>query len=169
MKKHEKALLLYSLIDNLIPYMDDDLQGKMKFARDYMNNMTIKDLENNRILLGPMDEKTLQFLIFSILLEYDNVKEQEKSERIDKDRFYLDTEEIFPIVEMTPEDVVFIEHCLDKINVDLESGEDEDIVLSTKQVLFLVRGIMREYDTFLNNGKKFEELRENLPPEKDWV
>ena len=157
MKKHEKALMFYSLIDNLIPYMNDDLQGKMKFAKDIMSNMTIQDLENNRISLGPMDGKTLQFLIFSILLEYETVKESEKSERIEKDRFYLDTEEIFPNVEMTPEDVVFIEHCLDKINVDLESEEDEEIILSTKQMLYLVRGIMREYDTFLNNGKKIEE------------
>ena len=157
MKKHEKALMFYSLIDNLIPYMNDDLQGKMEFAKDFMNNMTIQDLENNRISLGPMDGKTLQFLIFSILLEYETVKESEKSERIEKDKFYLDTEDIFPNIEMTPEDVVFIEHCLDKINVDLESEEDEVIVLSTKQMLYLVRGIMREYDTFLNNGKKFEE------------
>jgi hypothetical protein len=157
MRKHEKALMFYSLIDNLIPYMDNDLQGKMKFAKDIMNSMTIKDLENNRISLGPMDGKTLQFLIFSILLEYDNVKESERSERIEKDRFYMDPEDIFPNVEMTPEDVVFIEHCLDKIHVDLESEDDEEIVLSTKQMLYLVRGIMREYDTFLNNGKKFEE------------
>jgi len=157
MKKHEKALLFYSFIDNLIPYMDNDLQRKMEFAKGYINNMTNKDLENNRISLGPMDEKTLQFLIFSILLEYDRAKEPGKPKRLEKDTVYLDTEEIFPSREMAPEEVVFIEHCLDKINVDLESEEDEDFVLSTNQVLFLVRGIMWEYDTFLNNGKKFIE------------
>ncbi len=76
MKNHEKALLFYSMIDKLIPDMDDDLQRKMEFAKDYMNNMTIKDLGNNRISLGPMDEQTLQFLIFSILLEYDKFIEK---------------------------------------------------------------------------------------------
>jgi hypothetical protein len=163
MKKHEKALMFYSLIDNLIPFGNHDLQEKMEFAKDYINKLTIKDLENNRISLGPMDDKTLQFLIFSILLEYDNVREPEKTERIEKDRFYLDTEEIFPIVEMTPEDVVFIEHCLDKIHVDLESEDDEEIVLSTKQMLFLVRGIMQEYNTFLSNGKKLRDKKKNFP------
>jgi len=156
MKKHE-ALMFYSLIDNLILLMDDDLQKKMELAKDIINNMTIKELKNSKISSGQMDMKTLQFLIFSILLEYDNVKEPERSKRFERDRFYMDTEEIFPNIEMTLEDVVFIEYCLEKINVDLESEEDEEIVLSTKQMLYLVRGIMREYDTFLNNGKKIEE------------
>lgn len=156
MKKHE-TLMFYSLIDNLILLMDDDLQKKMELAKDIINNMTIKELKNSKISSGQMDVKTLQFLIFSILLEYDNVKEPERSKRFERDRFYMDTEEIFPNIEMTPEDVVFIEYCLEKINVDLESEEDEEIILSTKQVLYLVRGIMREYDTFLNNGKKIEE------------
>ena len=156
MKKHE-ALMFYSLIDNLILLMDDDLQKKMELAKDIINNMTIKELKNSKISSGPMDVKTLQFLIFSILLEYDNVKEPERSERIEKDRFYMYPEDIFPNLEMTPKDVVFIEHCLDKINVDLESETREEFVLSTNQVLFLVRGIMWEYDTFLSNGKKYEE------------
>jgi hypothetical protein len=157
MKKHEKNLLFYSLIDNLIPFGDHSHQRKMEFAKDYINKLMIKDLKNNRISIGPMDEKTLQFLIFSILLEYDNVKEPEKRKRPEKDTFYLDTEEIFPIVEMTPEEVVFIEHCLDKIHIDLESEDDEEYIMGTKQLLFLIRGIMREYDKFLSNGKKFEE------------
>ena len=157
MKKHEKSLLIYTLIDNLIPFWDHDLQKKMEFSGDYINNMTNKDLKSSKISLGPMDKMTLQFLIFSILLEYDNIKEPEKPKRLEKDTVYLDTEEIFPSREMTPEEVVFIEHCLDKLKVDLESDEDEEFILSTNQVLYLVRGIMWEYDTFLSNGKKFEE------------
>jgi hypothetical protein len=137
--------------------MDDDLQRKMELAKDIINNMTIKELKNSKLFSDQMDVKTLQFIIFSILLEYDNLKEPERSKRIEKDRFYMYPEDIFPNLAMTAEDVVFIEHFLDKINVDLESEEDEEIVLSTKQILFLVRGIMREYDTFLFNGKKIEE------------
>ena len=69
----------------------------------------------------------------------------------------LKAEDIFPNRKMTPEDVVFIEHCLDKIHVDLETDTHEEFIMSTNQVLYLVRGIMREYDTFLSDGKKFED------------
>jgi hypothetical protein len=137
--------------------MDDDLQNKMELAKDIINNMTIKELKNSKISSVPMDMKTLQFLIFSILIEYDNVKEPERTKRFERDRFYMDTEEIFPNIEMTPEDVVFIEHCLDKIHVDLESKDDEEYIMGRNQLLFLIRGIMREYDKFLSHEKKFEE------------
>jgi hypothetical protein len=157
MKNREMYLSFYEQIDNLIPAWDNDLQRKMEFARDYMNIMTIKNLENKRISIGPMDERTLQFLIFSILLEYDSVKEPEKPKRIEKDTFYLDAEEIFPIEDMTLEEVEFIKHCLDKVHVDIESDDEEVIVLDTKQIFFLLTGIMREYNIFLENGRKFEE------------
>jgi hypothetical protein len=155
MKKHEKDLLFYSLIDNLIPFWDHDLQKKMEFSKDYINYMTIKELANNRISLGPMDVKTLQLLIFSILLEYDSIKEPEMPKRPEKDTVYLYPEDIFPSREMTPEDVVFIEACLNKIHVDLESEDDEEYIMGKNQLLFLIRGIMREYDKFLSNRKKF--------------
>lgn len=156
MKKHKRNLLFYSLIDNLIPFWDHDLQRKMEFAKDYMNNMTIKDLENNRISLGPMDEKSLQLLIFSILLEYESVKEMEKPRRHEKNTLYLDTKEIFPGEEMTVEDVRFVDDCLTKLHLDLEEGYEE-IVLSLNQLVFLLRGVMREYNIFMGDGKKFEE------------
>lgn len=157
MKKHEKSLLFYTLMDNIIPFWDHDLHEKMEFSKNFMNNMTIKNLENKRISIGPMNEKTLQFLIFSILLEFGSVKEPEKPKRLEKDLFYLDTKEIFPREEMTVEDVTFIEHCLDQLHVDLESDDDKEFVLSTNHLIFLLRGIMKQYDTFLSNGKKFEE------------
>ena len=157
MKNQEKSLSFYEQMDNLIPAWDHDLQMKMKFARDYMNNMTIKDLKKNRISLGPMDERTLQFLIFSILLEYESVREPGKPKRIEKDTYYLDAEDIFPIEYMTLEEVEFIKHCLNKIHVDIESDDEEVIVLDTKQIFFLLTGIMREYNIFLSNGQKFED------------
>ena len=157
MKKHEKAIWYYSQMDNLIPFWDHDLQRKLEFAGDYINNMTVKDLKSSKISLGPMDETTLQLLIFSILLEYDSLKKPETPKRIENDTFYLDTEEIFPIEDMTLEEVEFIKHCFDKIHVDIESDNDEVIVLDTKQLLFLLTGIMREYNIFLANGRKFED------------
>jgi hypothetical protein len=157
MKKHEQAILFYSQIDNLIPFWDYDLQRKLEFAGDYINNMTVKDLKSSKISLGPMDERTLQLLIFSILLEYDSVKEQEKPKRIEKDTYYLDAEGIFPIDDMNLKEVEFIKHCFDKVHVDIESDNDEVIVLDTKQLLFLLTGIMREHNIFLANGMKFEE------------
>lgn len=156
-KNHAKDLQFYKQIDNLLPFWNNTHQRKMEFAKDYINKLTNKDLKNNRISIGPMNEKTLQFLIFSILLDYDEVLEPEKSKQFERDRFYMDTEEIFPSSEMSPEEVVFIEHCLDKIHVDLESEYNEEYIMDTNQVLFLVRGIMREYDKFHSNGKKFEE------------
>jgi hypothetical protein len=157
MKKHEKALFFYSLIDNLIPFGYHNLHVKMEFAKDYMNNMTIKDLKNNRISFGPMDEKTLQFFIFSILLEYDSIKEEATNKTLVKKTRSIDTERIFPVREMSVEDVVFIEHCLGKIKIDLEAEDHEEFIMNRNQILFLVRGIMREYDTFLSNGGKIEE------------
>lgn len=155
--KHKRALLFYSLIENLIPFWDHDLQGKMEFSKNFLNNLTTKDLESNKISLGPMDEKTLQFLIFSILLEYDSVKEMGKPNRYAKDTSYLDTKGIFPGEEMNVEDVKFIEHCLNKLHVDLESDDNKEFVLSTNQLVFLLRGVMREYNLFVGNGNKFKE------------
>lgn len=144
-------------MNNLIPAWDRDLQRKMKFARNYINSMTTKDLKSNKISLGPMDEKTLQLFIFSILLEYEYAKDLNKPTRIEKDTYYLDAEEIFPIKDMTIEEVEFIEHCLKKIHVSIDSKDEEVIVLDTKQIFFLLTGIMREYNIFLANGRKFEE------------
>ena len=158
MKKHKRALIFYDQIERVIMlYGDEDTKEKMEFSKNFLNILTTKDLENSRILIGPIDEKTLQFLIFSILVEYDSVKEVETVKKLEKHTFYLDTEHIFPNREMTSEDVVFIEHILSKIKVDLESEDPEEFILSTNQILFLVRGIMREYNLFLGNGEKIEE------------
>jgi hypothetical protein len=158
MKKHEKAMWFYSQIDNLIPFWDHDLQRKLEFAGDYINSMMVKDLKSSKISLGPMDKTTLKLLIFSILLEYDSIKELgTPKKRIEKETYYLDTEEIFPIEDMTLEEVEFIKHCLEKINVDIETEDNEEFILNGRQFIFLLMGIMKEYTIFLGNGKKFED------------
>jgi hypothetical protein len=70
MKKHEKALLYFEEIENLIPYMGEETQSKMEFAKYFLNTLPVKYLENNRISIGPMDKQTFLFLIFSIVIEY---------------------------------------------------------------------------------------------------
>lgn len=70
MKKHDNALLNFEEIENLIPYMGEETQRKMEFAKYFLNTLSIKDLENNRISIGPMNKQTFLFLIFSIVIEY---------------------------------------------------------------------------------------------------
>jgi hypothetical protein len=82
-------------------------------------------------------------------------KEIEKTKRHEKDMHYLNTREIFPGEEMTVEEVRFVNHCLSKLRVDLDEGQEE-FVLSANQLIFLLRGVMREYNIFVGNGKKFE-------------
>lgn len=148
MKKHEKALLFYEQIENLIPFWDHDLHGKMEFSKKFLNNLTSKNLENDKISLGPMDAKTLQFLIFSILLEYDSEREKGIIKRNEKDAYYLEVDEIFKIDERTVEETQFIDHFLDQIHVDLESEVIKDIILSPKQLIFLLQSIIRRWDDF---------------------
>jgi hypothetical protein len=157
MKKHKTALLFYEHIENLIPYMDDDLQYKMEFASYFIDCLQINNLENSRISIDPMDEKTLQFLIFSILLEYDCVKELETVKRLEKDPYSLEVDKIFPIKDRTVEETQFIDHFLDQIHVDLESEDNQDIILSPKQLIFLLQGIIIEWDIFKEKAKKKNE------------
>ena len=63
---------------------------------------------------------------------------------------------IFPIGNRTITETQFLEHFLDK-KIDLESENCEEFVLSTKQIVFLLTAIMREYSTFIINGNKFKE------------
>jgi hypothetical protein len=68
--------------------------------------------------------------------------------RIEKDTFYTEVivEDVFPIDEFTVAEVKFLENTLDKIHVDLESTKD--IIISTKQLVHLLTGIIRDYDKF---------------------
>jgi hypothetical protein len=157
MKKHEKVLLFYDQLEQILKlYGDDNTKGKMEFTRYFIDCLPINNLENSRVSIGPMDRRTLQFLIFGILLEYESVKEMEKPRRHEKNTLYLDTKEIFPGEEMTVEDVQFVDHCLTKLQVDLDEGHKE-FVLCANQLVFLLRGIMREYNIFVGNGGRFEE------------
>jgi len=69
----------------------------------------------------------------------------------------LEVKNIFLVEELTPEDVEFIEYFLDKTNVDLETEANSKFVISTNQIIYLLRKIMQEYNIFLGNGDKIEE------------
>jgi len=70
MKKHDTALMFYQEIESLMPYLGEESQEKMEFAKHFLNTLHIEDLENNRISIGPMDKQTFLFLVFSIVIEY---------------------------------------------------------------------------------------------------
>lgn len=117
-----------------------------------------------------MGSKTLMYFFVSLLIEYENnhqnskvnysnnsgygdsdshkVKsKEEKFKKVDKDTWYLEVEDdIFPKQDMTMEEKIIIKSCLDRVHVDIES-EDEDIIISTKQLVILITGIIREYQT----------------------
>ena len=84
MKKNEKSSIFFEEIENLIPYMGEETQSKMEFAKYFLNTLPIKDLENNRISIGPMDKQTFLFLVFSIVIEYSFFRKP------------MDSQEIFP-------------------------------------------------------------------------
>jgi hypothetical protein len=68
----------------------------------------------------------------------------------------LEVEDIFLIEELTLENKEFIEKFLEKTNVDLESEANFFFIISTGQMIYLLRKIMQEYNTFLSKRKKFE-------------
>jgi ribosomal protein S13 len=81
----------------------------------------------------------------------ENIEMQEKYKS-------LEIRDIFSIEELTEEDVQFIEQFLEKTNVDIESEGNYFFIISTNQMIYLLRKIMQEYNTFLSNRKKFEAL-----------
>ena len=70
MKKNDSNLHYFKKMDDLILLMNDDDQKKMEFARYFLNKLQIFDIEDGRIQIAELDIKTLQFFIFSIVLEY---------------------------------------------------------------------------------------------------
>jgi|APIni6443716594_1056825.scaffolds.fasta_scaffold4769368_1 hypothetical protein len=62
--------LFFKKMEESIAYLNDDDQKKMDFARQFLNKLQISDIEDGRIQIAELDVKTLQFFIFSIVLEY---------------------------------------------------------------------------------------------------
>jgi hypothetical protein len=63
----------YEETDKLILYLSEDDNRRLKFVQNYMTSILLRGVPDmDKIQLGPMDKKMLKYLIFSIVLEYDN-------------------------------------------------------------------------------------------------
>ena len=178
MNKHERNSF-YKYMDEIIPTMDKIDQKKLEFARSFiLNNIEIDDAEDDPlVVISPMRYKVLIYVIFSIVLDYEGMKQNpdEQSSKLSglgdltfqkikipdkmgmQEKFTsLEVQDIFLVEELTPEDVEFIEQFLEKTNVDLESGT-KFFIISKNQIIYLLRKIMRDYRTFLSTGNKSEE------------
>jgi hypothetical protein len=192
MKKIDREKFYDEIQQIIISYGNEDDLAKIEFVKNFMKELLkVDDLENISMILGCIGTKPLFYLFVCLLIEYENTNENSKEKylkynnlknvpsdilkkikgkkgkvkKIEKDTVCIEVkvEDVYPIEEFTVDEVKFIENILDKTDIDLEY--DKDIIISTKQLLHLMTGIMREYDTYLAR-KKFKDLSEDLPPEK---
>ena len=154
------------------------IMWKIEYVTNFIKkNFHVEELDNSYIEIERIHAKSLLWLLLSLIIDYEAMNEITNRQilkqnglfdpTISKNEIYpkrmegeekissLEVKDIFSVKEMTPEDVVFIEHILSKTNVDLDKVKN--FVISTNQVIFLLRKIMQEYKIFLGNGEKFEE------------
>jgi hypothetical protein len=140
----------------------------------------VEDIENSIVKIPTLHSKSLIYLLASVIIGYEFMKRKEKEivslyyslggvppylmnseeekvgkmKRIEKDTWYaeVNVEDIFPIDEFTTEEVKFLEPFLDKVHIDLE--HNKEIIISTKQIIHLLTGIIREYANFRGNNSE---------------
>ncbi|MGA1977029.1 MAG: hypothetical protein ABSG89_04155 [Bacteroidales bacterium] len=182
-KKSDQELV-YKYLEERLVTLDEDIKSKFECSRSFLKELCgVDDLKNASISLGWVDQETLIFLFTSLLLDYEttfqNSKKYLKSENLkdihpdtmksmeekmgelkvmEKNVCYweVEVEDIFPVNEFTTEEVKFIDNILDKIHVDPELVQE--IMLSTGQLIHLLTGIIREYDTFKSNPTKGQSM-----------
>ena len=72
MKKQERDLF-NSQMDNNIPIMNDHDLGKIEFVKKFLKeNFQVEDFEDSLIDFDRMGTKSLLYLLFAMILEYDN-------------------------------------------------------------------------------------------------
>lgn len=175
MKKLDRDIFYHQMETILTDYDD---RVKIEFIKNFMKDkLRVDDFENTFINLDRMGTKTLMLLFVALIMEYENSNQNSKKylkydalresspyvrelfeekmgkiKKLEKDTCYqeLEVEDIFPIDEFTSDEIEFIEKILDKIHIDLEY--QSDLLISTKQLIHLLTGIIREYD----NDKKSE-------------
>ena len=57
-------------MEQILSNMNKKDQMKLAFAKYFLNKIQVYDIEAGRIHLEPMDVKTFQYFIFSMILEY---------------------------------------------------------------------------------------------------
>ncbi len=159
MKKTDRERFYNYIRQTMIFDWDGDYQRKIDFVKNFLKKeFNVVDIDDTYINLERMGSKTLIYFFVSLLIEYENDHKnscdydthkvefkEEKFKKVDKDTWYLEVEDdIFPKQDMTMEEKIIIKSCLDRVHVDIES-EDEDIIISTKQLVNLVTGIIREH------------------------
>ena len=181
MNKKYKTLLFDDYISRIIIHSGhDDDKWKIEYVKNFIKqNFQIEEFENSYIEIERLHSKSLIWLLVSLLIDYESIKQNptekiqtqprasdntlpkmktiEQEQEKQKNYLSLEVEDIFPIEYMSLAEVDFIKHCLEKINVNIETEEDEEFILNGRQFLFLLMGIMKEYTIFLGNGKKFED------------
>jgi hypothetical protein len=70
--KNQEIQNYYRVMDNLIVGVD---KKKMEFARHFLKNvMEVEDLPDSQITIAAVHFKSLQYLIFTLILEYEEYK-----------------------------------------------------------------------------------------------
>ena len=179
MKKHVADLLFNEWMERIIiNYGDEDLDRKIEFVKEFIRvNFQVDRFDNSYIKIERMHSKTLMWLLVDLMIDYEilNQNPNEQSSKLSglgdftsqktkisekmgmKEKYKsLEVEDIFLTEELTAKDVEFIEQFLDLTNVDLES-DSKFFIISTSQIIYLLKKIMQDYHTFLSNGKKSEE------------
>jgi hypothetical protein len=62
----------YEKMDTLISNLSEEDDRRLKFVQDYMTRILLRGVPDvDKIQLGPVDIRMLEYLIFTIVLEYD--------------------------------------------------------------------------------------------------
>lgn len=193
MKKIDREKFHEEIQQIIINYGDDGDLAKIEFVKSFIKKLLkVDDLEDIYIGLGCISSKTLLYLFVSLLMVYENTNQNPKEKYLKYDRFkesppylrrWLEEEtgkikrlekdiccvevkvdDIFPIGDFAREEVKFIENILDKMQIDVEY--EMDILLSTKQLIHLITGIIREYDDFKGEIPKNNSI-DQLPEKEE--
>ena len=158
MKKEDNALMFDNQIGQIIAQNGtEEDKHKIKFVKKFIKEkLNVKEFDNSYIEIERMHSKSLMWLLVSLLIDYESIKLSGHETEKRKNYLSLEMKDLFPVEDMSIEEVDFIKHCLEKINVDIETEDDEEFILNGRQFLFLLIGIMKEYNVFLTNGRKFE-------------
>ena len=175
MKKSDRQKYYDHLERMIYQCGDEDDQWIIEYVENLLKTeWNVEDLENSYVKIPTLHSRSLVYLLASTIIGYETMKRKEKDlvsfyyslggvppylmnseeekvgimKRIAKDTWYaeLNVEDVFPIGEFTVAEVKFLENTLDKIHVDLEYTKD--IIISTKQLVHLMTGIIRDYDKF---------------------
>ena len=72
MKKQERDLF-NSQMEEILPIMSEEDQGKIEFVKKFLKeNFQVEDFEDSLIDFDRMGTKSLLYLLFAMILEYDN-------------------------------------------------------------------------------------------------